>query len=48
MPADEWDYIFQTNIYAMFCLCKAALAVMKPGGSIINTSSTDWSYLDSA
>ena len=41
VPSDEWDYTFRTNIYAMFYLCKAALAVMKPGGSIINTSSIE-------
>lgn len=47
VPADEWDYTFKTNIYAMFYLCKAALAVMKPGGSIINTSSIEASQPDS-
>ena len=41
VPSEEWDYTFKTNIYAMFYLCKAALAVMKPGGSIINTSSIE-------
>ena len=47
VPADEWDYTFKTNIYAMFYLCKAALPVMKPGGSIINTSSIEASQPDS-
>ncbi len=41
VPSDEWDYTFRTNISAMFFLCKAALPVMKPGGSIINTSSIE-------
>lgn len=35
----EWDDTFRTNIYAMFYLCKAALAHMKPGGAIVNTTS---------
>ncbi len=36
---DEWDYTFATNISAMFHTCKAVLAHMPKGGSIINTSS---------
>jgi NAD(P)-dependent dehydrogenase (short-subunit alcohol dehydrogenase family) len=36
---EEWDKTFRTNIYAIFYLCKAALKHMKPGASIINTSS---------
>lgn len=36
---EEWDVTMRTNLYAMFYLCKAALAHMKPGGAIINTSS---------
>lgn len=36
---NEWDDVFRTNIYAMFYLSKAALGVMKPGGSIVNTTS---------
>jgi NAD(P)-dependent dehydrogenase (short-subunit alcohol dehydrogenase family) len=39
VPDEEWDYTFQVNITAMFHLCKAALAHMKPGSSIINTAS---------
>jgi len=38
-PSDEWDYTFKTNVYAMFYLCKAALPLMRTGGSIINTTS---------
>ena len=41
VPSEEWDHTFKTNIYAMFYLCKAALAVMPAGGSIINTSSIE-------
>jgi NAD(P)-dependent dehydrogenase (short-subunit alcohol dehydrogenase family) len=39
IPDAEWDYAFQTNVTAMFHLCKAAAPHMKAGGSIINTSS---------
>jgi NAD(P)-dependent dehydrogenase (short-subunit alcohol dehydrogenase family) len=39
VPADEWDYTFRTNIYAMYYLCKAALPHMQSGGTIINTAS---------
>lgn len=36
---EEWDKTFRTNIHSQFYLSKAAVAVMKPGGSIINTTS---------
>ncbi|HEY8566724.1 MAG TPA: SDR family oxidoreductase [Beijerinckiaceae bacterium] len=36
---EEWDYTFQTNIAAMFRLAKAAVPHMRPGSSIINTTS---------
>ncbi|WP_337245956.1 SDR family oxidoreductase [Luteimonas sp. gir] len=39
IPDDKWDYTFQVNVSAMFHLCKAAVPHMKPGASIINTSS---------
>jgi NAD(P)-dependent dehydrogenase (short-subunit alcohol dehydrogenase family) len=39
IPDEEWDRTFAINISAMFHLCKAAVPHMKPGGSIINTSS---------
>ena len=35
----EWDRTFRTNIYAYFLLAKAAVPHMKPGSSIIATSS---------
>jgi NAD(P)-dependent dehydrogenase (short-subunit alcohol dehydrogenase family) len=38
---DEWDYTFDTNIGAMFHLCKAAIPHMKPGSSIIGSSSVN-------
>ena len=39
IPDDEWDYAFRTNIAAMFYLTKAAVPHMRPGSSIINTTS---------
>lgn len=39
LPSEEIDRAYRTNIMAMFWLCKAASAVMKPGGTIVNTSS---------
>ena len=41
IPDDEWDYTFDTNIRAMFHLCKAAVPHMKPGSSIIGSSSVN-------
>lgn len=39
ITGDEWDETFRTNIYAPFFLSKAATPHMKPGSSIINTTS---------
>ncbi len=39
MTTEEFDRTFKTNVYAMFWLCRAALPLMKPGSSIINTAS---------
>jgi NAD(P)-dependent dehydrogenase (short-subunit alcohol dehydrogenase family) len=39
ISAEEWDETFRTNVYAMFYLCKASIPHMKPGSTIINTSS---------
>jgi NAD(P)-dependent dehydrogenase (short-subunit alcohol dehydrogenase family) len=36
---EEWDHTIATNLSAMFHLCKAAVAHMGEGGSIINTTS---------
>ena len=38
---EEWQLTFAVNIHAMFYLTKAAVAHMKPGGSIINTASVN-------
>jgi len=38
---EEWDYTIATNISAMFHLCKAAIPHMKPGSSIIGSSSVN-------
>lgn len=35
----QFDEIMKTNVYAMFWLCKYVMRYMKPGSSIINTSS---------
>ena len=39
ITAEEWNVTLATNLSAMFFLCKAAVPHMKPGSSIINTSS---------
>jgi NAD(P)-dependent dehydrogenase (short-subunit alcohol dehydrogenase family) len=39
IPDEEWDRTFDTNIRAMFHLCKAALPHLGEGSSIINTTS---------
>ena len=41
ITADELDRVFRTNVYAMFYLSQAALPLMKPGSSIINTASVE-------
>jgi NAD(P)-dependent dehydrogenase (short-subunit alcohol dehydrogenase family) len=38
-PDEEWDRTFDTNIGAMFHLCKAALPHLKAGAAIVNTTS---------
>lgn len=41
ISAEEWDYTFKTNVHAMFYICKAAEPHLKPGSSVINTSSVN-------
>lgn len=41
IPSAEWDRTFRTNITAMFYLCRAAEPHLKPGSSIINTTSVN-------
>jgi NAD(P)-dependent dehydrogenase (short-subunit alcohol dehydrogenase family) len=36
---DELDFVFRTNILAMFHLCQAAVPQMRPGSTIVNTTS---------
>jgi NAD(P)-dependent dehydrogenase (short-subunit alcohol dehydrogenase family) len=39
ITTEQWDRVMRTNLYAMFWLCKKAIPHMRPGSSIINTSS---------
>jgi NAD(P)-dependent dehydrogenase (short-subunit alcohol dehydrogenase family) len=39
IPPDEIELVFRTNVFAMFHLCQFAVPEMKPGSTIINTTS---------
>lgn len=39
LSSEELDHTFKTNIYAMFYLCKFAEPHMKPGSTVVNTTS---------
>ncbi|MCX2946846.1 SDR family oxidoreductase [Lentzea sp. NEAU-D7] len=39
ITTDQFDRVLKTNVYAMFWLCKAAVPLMRPGATIINTAS---------
>jgi len=41
LSAEEWQKTFDTNITAIFYLCKAAEPHLRPGSSIINTTSVN-------
>ncbi|WCT14451.1 glucose 1-dehydrogenase [Mucilaginibacter jinjuensis] len=41
VSSDEWDRTFKTNIYPMFYLCKLAEQHMKPGSTVVNTTSVN-------
>ena len=36
---EEWDATFRTNIYSQFYLCREAVQHMRPGSTIVNTTS---------
>jgi NAD(P)-dependent dehydrogenase (short-subunit alcohol dehydrogenase family) len=36
---EQFDQTFKTNVYALFWICKAAVPLLPPGATIINTSS---------
>lgn len=42
VPDEEWDRTFDTNIRAIFHLCKAAIPHMKEGASIVNSTSINY------
>jgi NAD(P)-dependent dehydrogenase (short-subunit alcohol dehydrogenase family) len=35
----DFDKVFKTNVYALFWIAKAAIPLLKPGSSIVNTAS---------
>ena len=39
IPSDEIEFVFRTNVLAHFWLCRAAIPHMKPGATIIGTTS---------
>ena len=41
ISSDEWKLTFDTNVLAMFYMCKYSIPHMPKGGSIINTSSVN-------
>ncbi|ADB41261.1 SDR family oxidoreductase [Spirosoma linguale] len=41
ISSEELDRTFRTNIFAMFYLCKAAEEHMKPGSTVVNTTSVN-------
>jgi hypothetical protein len=41
ITTEQFDRVYKTNIYATFWLSKAAIPHMRPGGSIINTTSIE-------
>lgn len=41
IPTEEWEHTFKVNVHAMFYICKAAEPHLKPGSSIVNTSSVN-------
>lgn len=41
ISAEELDHTFRTNIYSIFYLCKAAEEHLKPGSTVVNTTSVN-------
>lgn len=39
ITTEQFDRVMKTNLYALFWLCKYAVALMQPGSTIVNTSS---------
>ncbi len=39
LSTEQFEATFRTNVYAMFWLCKAAIPLLPPGATIINTTS---------
>jgi len=39
LSTEQFDWTFKTNVYAMFWITKAAVALMPPGSAIVNTTS---------
>lgn len=41
ISSEEWDKTFKTNIYPLFYLCKEAEQHLKPGSTVVNTTSVN-------
>jgi NAD(P)-dependent dehydrogenase (short-subunit alcohol dehydrogenase family) len=39
ISTEQFDAIFKTNVYAMFWITRAAMAYLRPGSAIVNTTS---------